>query len=56
VTHVYNPSYSGGRRLGELGFEASPGKYFLRPYLKKKKKSPSQKRAGLVAQEARIPA
>jgi hypothetical protein len=30
-----------------LRFEASPSKYFMRPYLKK---NPSQKRAGGVAQ------
>jgi hypothetical protein len=30
VTHTSNPSFSGGLQL-----EASPGKYFLRPYLEK---------------------
>jgi hypothetical protein len=29
VAHAYNPSYSGGKNQ-----EASPGKEFLRPYLK----------------------
>jgi hypothetical protein len=29
VAHTYNPSYSGGS-----WFEPSPGKNFLRPYLK----------------------
>jgi hypothetical protein len=30
VAYSYNPSYSGGSQ-----FEANPGKYFERPYLKK---------------------
>jgi hypothetical protein len=35
MAHTCNPSYSGGRGLGGLWFEASPGKYFGRHYLKK---------------------
>jgi hypothetical protein len=46
VAHACYPSYS-----GEPRFQASPGKYFARPYLKKKKKKkPFTKRAGGVAQ------
>jgi hypothetical protein len=63
VAHAYNPSYLGGRDQEDhdskpapiskipntrQGKQASPGTQFNRPYLKKKK--PSQKRAGGVAQ------
>jgi hypothetical protein len=41
AAHAYNPSYSGG------WFEASPGKLFKRPYLKK---AHHKNRAGGVAQ------
>jgi hypothetical protein len=47
VAHTYNPSYSGDTDQVGSQFEASPGKQFLRPYLKK---TPSQKKAGGVAQ------
>jgi hypothetical protein len=35
VAHAYNPSYSGGRDQEDHRFEASLGKQFQRPYLKK---------------------
>jgi hypothetical protein len=50
VAHTCNPSYLGDRS-GGLRFEASRGKYFVKPYLKdtqlKKKK---KKKAGGVIQ------
>jgi hypothetical protein len=48
VAHAYNPSYSGVRqRSGGTPFEASLGKYFLRPYLEK---TQDKKRADGVSQ------
>jgi hypothetical protein len=43
VAHAYNPSYSGGSDQ-EDWFEASRGKRFTRPYLKK-----THHKKGLVA-------
>jgi hypothetical protein len=52
VAHSCNPSYYGGRDQGELWFKARPGKWFLRPYLKK---TYHKKKAGGVAQVVRVP-
>jgi hypothetical protein len=48
VAHACNPSYSGVRDQEDYVWKPAQGKYFSRPYLKKKKKS--QKGAGRVAQ------
>jgi hypothetical protein len=34
VTHTCNPSNSGGRNQEDHGLKPSPGKQFVRPYLK----------------------
>jgi hypothetical protein len=47
MVHACNPSNSGGRDQEDRGLEASPGKQFSRPYLRK---TLHKKRAGGVAQ------
>jgi hypothetical protein len=49
VAHACNPSYSGGRDQEDHGLNPAPGKQFVRPYLKKKKKI-TTKRTGGAAQ------
>jgi hypothetical protein len=46
VAHTFNPSYSGGKRSGGLLFEASLGKYFMKPYLKNTQHTKKKKNGG----------
>jgi hypothetical protein len=48
VAHAYNPSYSGGREQEDHGLKSAQANSF--EILSGKKKNPSQKRAGGMAQ------
>jgi hypothetical protein len=43
LAHTCKPSYSGGRDQEDQCSEPSPGKEFIRPYLKKKTQKTMQK-------------
>jgi hypothetical protein len=52
-SHLYSPTYTVGRDQEDRGSKLASGKKFVGPYLGKKA---SQKSAGGVAQEERVPA
>jgi hypothetical protein len=54
VAHTFNPSYSGGKRSGGLLFEASLGKYFMKPYLKNTQHTKKKKMGGRLVEWLKV--